>query len=80
MLKLTKKEGEQTLITTPSGEEIIIENLGKGRVVIQAPPNCAISREGGLVKESSTDKLITIMLLVTVISLTIAITLIRSVG
>ncbi len=45
MLKLARKEGERVFITTPSGEEIIIENLGNNRVGIDAPKEYVIARE-----------------------------------
>lgn len=45
MLKLTRKGGERVFITTPSGTEIIIENLGRDRIGIDAPLSYVIERE-----------------------------------
>ena len=51
MLLITRKESERTIITTPSGEEIIIENLGRDRIGIDAPEEYVISREELLDRE-----------------------------
>ena len=45
MLKLTRKENERVFIITPSGDEIIIENLGSNRIGIDAPKEYVIPRE-----------------------------------
>ena len=45
MLVIQRRGSQRTIITTPAGEEIIIENLGKDRIGIDAPGEYVIARD-----------------------------------